>query len=124
MTIDHLTALLVERVMRWRVAPDRYLKSNRSWIPRSRFQPAQNLNHAFELLEQAQPEHFSMGSEKGGEFWVRVAISGALGEARQTSSAKAITIAVARALGLDGPDGEVSSLPAKPRRLKRTGTTR
>lgn len=118
MTIDHLTGLLVEQVMRWRVAPDRYLKSNRSWIPRSRFQPTQNLNHAFQLLEEAQPEHYSMGSEKGGDVWVRVTISGALGEARDTSSAKAITMAIARALGLDVPGEAISALATKRTRRK------
>ena len=101
MSKDRLTALLAERVMGWSAAPDRFLVGNRRWISRWRFQPEQNLRDAFRLLEEAKPEHYSMGSEKGGVFWVRVEIAGVVGEARHASKPRAVTFAVARALGID-----------------------
>jgi hypothetical protein len=53
------------------------------------------------LLESAEPKHFVMGSDKRGEFWVRVEIAGGVGEARDASKPRAIAFAIARALGID-----------------------
>jgi hypothetical protein len=42
MTAEHLTSVLAERVLQWRVAPDRFLTGKRAWLPRwrsPRFQP-------------------------------------------------------------------------------------
>src|SRR5262245_53243691 len=39
MSEDALTVALAERVMGWRVAPGRFIKSGRSWIPHWRFSP-------------------------------------------------------------------------------------
>ena len=96
-----LTAGLVERVMGWGIGPDRFLLDKRRWLPRWRFQPERNLVDAFQLLEQAKPGRYEMGSEKNRDFWVRVQIAGVAGEACHTSKPKAITVAVARALGID-----------------------
>ena len=101
MTSEHLTAILVERVMGWSVAPDRFLMGNRRWIPRWRFRPEQNLSDAFQLLDAARPAHYAMGSDVPGEFWARVGIGNAMGEARHSSRAQAISLAVAAALGID-----------------------
>jgi len=101
MTSEHLNAVLAEKIMLWRVTPDRFTMGGRQWLPRWRFRPDQCLTDAFRLLERADPENYAMGSEKGGEFWVRVGIAGSVGEARHTSKPKAITLAVARALGID-----------------------
>ncbi len=101
MTGEQLTALLAERVMGWGVAPGRYLMGGRRWVPRWRFQPEQNLQDAFRLLEKAHPERYAMGAEKTGEFWVRVQIAGGVGGACDASKPKAITLAVARAIGID-----------------------
>ena len=101
MTADVVTARLAERVMGWSVAPDRYLIGNRSWIPRWRFQPLERLEDAFRLLEKAQPEYYSMGAGADSAFSVQVRIRGCGGEARHESKPRAITLAIARALGLE-----------------------
>jgi hypothetical protein len=96
----HLTAALAERVMKWKVAPNRFLLGNRNWIPRWRFQPTTNLEDAFRVLEQAKPEFYSMGAENCGTFSVEVRIEGKVGIARNESKPLAITVALAQALGL------------------------
>ena len=47
MTGKQLTATLAERVMGWRVGPDRFQIGNRGWIPRGRFRPTERLQDAF-----------------------------------------------------------------------------
>jgi hypothetical protein len=101
MTADHLTVVLAEQVMGWGVAPDRFLVGHRSWIPRWRFQPWERLEDAFCLLEKAQPEQYRMGAGRDGLFSAQVQIQGRVGEARDGSKARAITLAIARALGLE-----------------------
>ena len=100
-TTERLTALLAERVMRWGVSPDRFLMANRGWMPRWRFQPAERLDDAFRLLEEATPEEYSICGDETGNTRVQVRIAGRLGEARGTSKALAITQAIARAVGIE-----------------------
>ena len=97
---EELTDRLAERAMGWRVGPDRFLLSQRSWIPRWRFQPTKRSEDAMRLLEQVAPEEFTMGSAENGGFWVRVRVAGITGEAREPSKPQAITDAIARALGI------------------------
>jgi len=104
MTAEALIPQLAERVMGWNVAPDRFLIGNRSWIPRWRFQPLERLEDAFRLLEKAQPEHYSMGLDGSGCFCAQIRIGGKLGVARGESKPRAITLAIARALGLEEVD--------------------
>ncbi len=98
---ERLTDALISRILKWRVAPGRFIKPGRSWIPRWRFMPAVNLNDAFQLLDAAKPEAYSMGLEKGQAFRVWVQIAGASGEAHDSSKARAITRAIGRALGME-----------------------
>jgi len=100
MTTDRLTAILAERVMGWSVAPDRLLLGDRRWQPRWRFQPTENLDDAFRLLEKAAPQNYSMGDDGKG-FWARVRIGKTVSEARQSSMPRAIAFAVARAFGIE-----------------------
>ncbi len=104
MTAEALIPQLAERVMGWGVAPDRYLVGNRSWIPRWRFQPLERLEDAFRLLESARPDHYTMGLDASGRFAVQVRIAGRLGVARDEVKPRAITLAIARALGLEEVD--------------------
>jgi hypothetical protein len=97
---DQLTRVLAEQVMHWGVAPDRFLVGKRSWIPRWRFQPTKSLEDAFRLLEAADPSEYSI-ARQDGVLTVRVLIGGTVGEARDASKPRAITYAVARAIGLD-----------------------
>lgn len=100
MTTYHLTAILAERVMGWGVGPDRFTMGGRRWLPRWRFRPTENLADAFEVLEKVAAEEYAMGADDEG-FWVRVRIGRVTGEARGRSKPRAITLALARALGLE-----------------------
>jgi len=100
MTSDQLTAVLAERIMGWRVGPDRFLLGGRRWLPRWRFQPTENLGDAFKLLEKAKPSDYAMGNDSKG-FWVRVRIGTTIGEARDASKPRAIAFAIARGFGID-----------------------
>jgi hypothetical protein len=101
MTSEHLTAILAERVMGWAVAPDRFLVGSRRWMPRWRFKPTEKLEDAFSLLEQSAPQFYSMSAADGEAFSVRVCISGKVGTAQDQLKPRAITMAVARALGIE-----------------------
>jgi hypothetical protein len=54
MTAQVLTGLLGERVMGWIAAPDRFMLGGRTWIPRWKFPPYENLADAFQLLDTAK----------------------------------------------------------------------
>lgn len=100
-TPELLAGQLAERVMGWTIAPDRFMTGNRSWISRWRFQPTERLEDAFSLLENAKPDNFSMIATDFTAFSVKVTIKGKVGYAEDASKPRAITIAVARALGLE-----------------------
>jgi hypothetical protein len=101
MTTEILAALLAKRVMGWGVGPDRFMLGERRWMPAWRFQPSVRLQDAFRLLEQAAPEEYTMGAAPNGGFWVKIRAAGAVGEATEPSKARAITFAIARALGIE-----------------------
>jgi hypothetical protein len=102
MTVKELTAVLAERVMKWGVAPGRFLMDGRRWLPRWRFQPTERIEDAFRLLEALDPEAYDMAGRGAGNFSVRIRLgNGGHGEASDKSKARAITYAVARAIGVD-----------------------
>jgi hypothetical protein len=101
MTADRLTGLLAERIMGWSVRPDRFLVGDRSWMPRWRFQPTKKLADALRLLEAAAPEEYYLRGCGDGNIQVRVLIRGATGEACSASKTRAITWAIARAVGIE-----------------------
>src|SRR3954449_4157466 len=101
MTSENLAALLAKHVMGWSVGPERFLTGNRSWMPRWRFQPTEKLVDALRLLDAAHPAEYIINSRRDGPFTVRVQIGAATGKATDTSKARAITHAVARAIGLE-----------------------
>ena len=104
MTSENLAAILAERVMGWSVGPDRFMMGNRGWMPRWRFQPAEKLEDAFRLLDEAAPQEYSIRGDDKGSIHVRVRINGNAGEACGTSKPLTITQAVARAAGIEvGP---------------------
>jgi hypothetical protein len=74
---------------------------NRRWTPAWRFQPTKKRGDALRLLDAADPEEYSINARRGGAFTVRVQISGVAGEASDKCEARAITHAVARAVGLE-----------------------
>jgi len=103
MSYDKLTMLLAERVMGWGVGPDRFTLGNRRWIAHWRFRPAERIEDAFRLLEAAAPEQYTLLGIGDGTLCVRVRIAGAVGEAQDACKPRAITLAVARALGIQDP---------------------
>jgi hypothetical protein len=106
MTKDQLAAALAERVMGWTVGPERFMMGGRRWLPRWRFQPATRLEDAFRLLESVAPEEFTMGAAESGGFWAKVRVAGTTGEALDQSKPRAITVAIARALGIKADSSE------------------
>jgi hypothetical protein len=104
MTTECLIAVLAEKIMGWRAAPARFLMANRQWIPRWRFQPLDNLEDAFRLLETAASS-YTLHASSDATFIAEVRIANRTGRASGKSKATTITVAVARAIGLDVPDG-------------------
>src|SRR4051794_6909280 len=100
MRAEALASLLAQRVMRWDVAADRFLMGERRWSPRWRFQPTEKLEDAFRLLDAADPIEYRIDGG-GGTLRVRVRIGRTVGEAQSDSRARAITYAIARAIGID-----------------------
>lgn len=107
MTSELLTAILVERVMGWRVAPGRLMMGDRIWKPAWRFQPVEKREDAFHLLDAAKSVEYSITAHSSNRFTVRVVVDGTTGEATESSQSRAITYAVARAIGLE-PAGSPS----------------
>jgi hypothetical protein len=103
--VDNLTAALAQRVMGWHVAPDRFLLEGRSWIPSWRFQPLERLHDALRLLEASNASEYFIHKRRERGVSVRVELKGSFGEAYEESLPKAITFAVARAVGLDWDGG-------------------
>jgi len=101
MTTDALTALLAKVIRHWSVAPDRFLLGDRRWSPRWRFQPTERVEDAHRLLDRAAPQEYSMERAQDGRFRAKVRIAGVTGEACESSQARAIAFAVARAIGLE-----------------------
>ena len=106
MSSEHLTAILAERVMGWGVGPDRFLTANRSWIPRWKFKPLERIGDAFMLLDHSGSNRYAI-VKAGGAFEVKVECNGRVGRATGRSSARAITLALARSLGLGAQSDSV-----------------
>ena len=100
MNDDKLTDELAQRVMGFKVTPDRYIKSGRVWMPKWRFTPLTSLDDAFHLLECAA-DRFRLETPRGGPFRAEVRIAGQLGRASGEPKSRTITIALARALGME-----------------------
>jgi hypothetical protein len=99
MNDDRLTERLAGQVFKWRVMPDRFIVSGRSWIPRWRFRPLTELADAFRLLDHAA-DRYSLRRD-GATFTAEVHIGSCEGKAAGEHMARTITVAVARALRLD-----------------------
>ena len=103
MTAGHLTAALAERVLHWRSTPDRLLTGKRAWIPRWRFQPLANLEDAFRLVAAAGAS-YSLMATADRTVTAQVCVRGRTGTALGKITAATITVAIARAIGIDVPD--------------------
>jgi|HubBroStandDraft_1064217.scaffolds.fasta_scaffold83683_2 hypothetical protein len=119
-TDQGLTDELARRVMHWKPGLGRFLKSGRQWISRWRFQPLSNIDHAFQLLN-AGAGSLVLRTAKDGSYLAQVKLEQRTGCASSPSVATSISVAMARALGLDVPDEALKSFATKPLRRKRDG---
>jgi predicted DNA-binding transcriptional regulator AlpA len=97
---DNLTKALAERIMGWRVGPDRFFMGSRKWLPRWKFQPLKRMDDAFRLLGQITSVEYTLRSAENG-FVARVSFGDVEAEAHEATQARAISLAVARALGIE-----------------------
>jgi hypothetical protein len=96
---DRLVEKLACTVLEWRAVSGRYLKPNRSWSPCWKFQPMNNVDDAFNLLDTARAQYsLSVGAD--GTFTAEVEVAGRIGKASCSPKARAICLALAQALGL------------------------
>jgi hypothetical protein len=91
---------LAKRLLGWRARPDRFLKSGREWIPKSRFNPFERLEDAFVLLDRAGATYTLLGSS-AHPFTAKVQIDQHMGSASGAQKARVITTAIVRALKLE-----------------------
>ena len=103
MTAEHLTAVLAERMLHWRSTPDRLLTGKRAWIPRWRFQPLANLEDAFRLVAAAGAS-YSLTATVDGIVTAQVCVEDRTGTALGKITAATITVAIARAIGIEVPE--------------------
>jgi hypothetical protein len=103
MTPEVLSAKLAQRVFGWRVTPGRFIVEGRSWKPAWRFRPMERLEDAFSLLDATDATEYCI-SRRGGMVRVRVMVRGSVGAACDSSTPRAISVAVARAVGIEVPD--------------------
>jgi hypothetical protein len=101
--IEQLPAALAQRVLGWTVAPERFLTGRRGWIPRWHFQPLKRVEDAFKLLDAAATG-FTLTLSGDRVFTALVQVGSNAGTATGESKAATITVAIARAIGLDVPE--------------------
>jgi hypothetical protein len=114
-TDERLTDELASRVLGWRLAPGRYIKANRGWTPRSKFRPLLDLRDAFRLLEAASDD-YRLFALPGHLFSAHVRLAGRTGSASGHKTARTVTIALARALGVHVSDEETEPVKMSQRR--------
>jgi hypothetical protein len=100
MTEDRLTTELVRRLMDWKITPDRFITSGRSWTPRWRFNPMTSIDDAFQLLDRSGARYRLTAVERK-PFTAEVWVGDRRGEDSGERKAKTITVALARALDFD-----------------------
>ena len=96
--VDELARL----VLGWRPAPDRYLKPDREWVPRSKFRPLTDVRDALRVLDQLTDD-YSLIARPGQGFIVEVRNKGRIGRASGEIAARTIMLALAQLFGLDTP---------------------
>jgi hypothetical protein len=106
---EHLTVVLAERVKDRAFGCEHFLRGTREWTPPWRFQPASRLEDAAHVLAKLIPEKYVMGTADQRRLRTTIRIEVTTGEAHEYCQAAAITVAVARALGINTPSSTESS---------------
>lgn len=101
MSEARLTELLAGRVLGWKPAPGRFIKPDRGWTPTWQFAPLKRIEDAFLLLDRAAGDYTLESA--AGVFTVQVRIGKRTGKASGEQKPRAITLALAAALGLEIP---------------------
>jgi hypothetical protein len=99
MNDERLTDELAAEILGWRTAPGRFLKPNREWLVRHRFAPLKSLDDAFQLVDRVATS--CTLTMVGGGVAAEVQVGTRVGRASAKSKARAVTMALARALGLE-----------------------
>lgn len=123
MSGERVVDALAIRVLGWRLAPGRYIKSGRRWIPQWRFQPLTNIDDAFQLLNTGAGS-LVLRTAKDGSYVAQVKLGQRMGRASSPNVAASISVAIARAIGLIVPDEALASFAANPLSRNREGPTR
>lgn len=110
MSDQQLTGEFGVRVMGRTLAPGRYLRSGRSWISRSRFRPLVDLRDAIRLLDSVTDD-YSLLAKPGSVFTAKMRVAGRIEKAAGEPKARTVSLALARAIGLDVPDVD-AAVPA------------
>jgi hypothetical protein len=97
--------------MGWVAGPNRFLTGNRGWRSRRQFQPLKRVEHAFQLLEKAAAI-YTLAKSADGTLSAVVCIAGRRGSASCKSDAATITLAIAKAIGLNVPD-DLMEMPTR-----------
>jgi hypothetical protein len=97
---DRLTEKLAAVVLGWKTAPGRFIKPDRGWTPRWSFAPFTKVEDAFLLLDRAS-SHYSLTTNKRLGFCAEVHVGVRIGKAAGEPKARALTLALTRALGLE-----------------------
>jgi hypothetical protein len=114
MNDERLTSTLACRVLGWRLAPGRFIKTDRSWLPRYRLAPLTRLDDAFQTVDRV-----AIASKlvvlKVGRVTAEVQVGGRVGKVSGNSKARTVTMALVSALGMEHPDyaGALISTPAR-----------
>ncbi len=102
MTDRELTDVIACRVLGWTVCRDRYIISARRWAPRWRFQPLERVEDAFKGLNSVANSYL-IERRTSEENSVAVFTETGAGSSSSSSLPRAISIATARAVGIDVP---------------------
>jgi hypothetical protein len=100
MNDDRLTEKLAAMVLGWKTAPGRFIKPDRGWTPRWHFAPLTKIEDAFLLLDRIA-KHYTLTTDEGEGFRAEVYVGVRVGRASGERGARTVTLALARALGLE-----------------------
>ena len=95
-----LTEALALRLLGFRSAPGRFLKSGRGWIPKWRFAPFDCLEDAFRVLDLAADEYRLSGGNDGRSLLVEIRIGLKTTKMSGRGNARTITTALVKAMGI------------------------
>lgn len=101
---DELTRELARRVLGWKTAPNRYIASDRRWLPKWRFQPTKKISDAFQLLQAGDAVDYVLRADRNGLFSAKIRTHVGSAEASASSLPLAICLAMAgiHGVGLEG----------------------